>query len=243
MAPRGRAAAVVILIAALLGVAVTVRLGIWQLDRAAQKLSLQAQIDARRGLAPLDGPGLMRGADAPALQHARRVVLRGRWLADRNVFLDNRQMNDLPGFYVVTPLQLEGQAEAVAVQRGWAPRNFQDRTALPAVRTPSGAVTVEGVVAPPPSRLYALGPETGGTIRQNLDLDAYAKETGLVLLPVSVLQSDLSSSAGDGLLRRWSLPAVDVQKHYGYAFQWFALSALMAGLYVWFQLIRPARQR
>jgi len=40
-------------------------------------------------------------------------------------------------------------------------------------------------------------------------------------------------------LREWPRPAVDVQKHYGYAFQWFALCALMAGLYVWFQLVRP----
>jgi surfeit locus 1 family protein len=32
-----------------------------------------------------------------------------------------------------------------------------------------------------------------------------------------------------------------VQKHYGYAFQWFALSALIIGLYAWFQLPRPRR--
>ena len=39
----------------------------------------------------------------------------------------------------------------------------------------------------------------------------------------------------------WPAPAVNVQKHYGYAFQWFAMSALVVGLYVWFQLIRPQR--
>ncbi|MBC8056770.1 MAG: SURF1 family protein, partial [Rhizobiales bacterium] len=59
------------------------------------------------------------------------------------------------------------------------------------------------------------------------------------LAPLSVLQADSPSTAGDGLLRDWPHPAVDVQKHYGYAFQWFALGALMAGLYVWFQLVRP----
>ena len=37
-------------------------------------------------------------------------------------------------------------------------------------------------------------------------------------------------------------PAADVHKHYGYAFQWFALCALIVGLYVWFQLIRPRRR-
>ena len=36
-------------------------------------------------------------------------------------------------------------------------------------------------------------------------------------------------------------PAADVQKHYGYAFQWFALAAGIAFLYVWHRFIRPAK--
>jgi surfeit locus 1 family protein len=58
-----------------------------------------------------------------------------------------------------------------------------------------------------------------------------------------VQQDDSASTVGDGLMRQWPRPAVDVQKHYGYAFQWFALCGLMAGLYVWFQLIRPRIKR
>jgi surfeit locus 1 family protein len=50
------------------------------------------------------------------------------------------------------------------------------------------------------------------------------------------------AQAADGLLRDWPAPDAGLQKHYGYAFQWFALSALILGLYVWFQLIRPRRQ-
>jgi surfeit locus 1 family protein len=63
------------------------------------------------------------------------------------------------------------------------------------------------------------------------------------LAPLSLQQHDSAGTAGDGLLRQWPRPAGGVQKHYGYAFQWFALSALMAGLYVWFQLLRPRRKR
>jgi surfeit locus 1 family protein len=107
----------------------------------------------------------------------------------------------------------------------------------------AGVVTVEGRIAPPPSRLYALGTEGQGPIRQNLDIDAFARETGLKLRPLSVLQTDGAGTAGDALLRQWPAPAVDVHKHYGYAFQWFALAALISGLYVWFQLIRPRLRR
>jgi cytochrome oxidase assembly protein ShyY1 len=43
----------------------------------------------------------------------------------------------------------------------------------------------------------------------------------------------------DGLLRDWPAVAVDVGKHHGYAFQWFSLSALLVGLTLWFQFLRP----
>jgi surfeit locus 1 family protein len=45
----------------------------------------------------------------------------------------------------------------------------------------------------------------------------------------------------DGLRRDWPVVDAGLGKHYGYAFQWFGLSALFAGLYVWFQLLRPRR--
>jgi surfeit locus 1 family protein len=237
-----RRRAIIVLLATIAGVALTARLGFWQLDRAAQKVAIQAQIDARRSQPPLDAATLADTPQAADSQHQRRAALRGRWIAARTVFLDNRQMNGMPGFFVVTPLQLDGRAAAVLVQRGWVPRNFRDRAALPAVPTPGGPVEVEGVVAPPPSRLYQFSNEASGPIRQNLPLDAYARETGLALLPLSVLQSDSAGTRGDGLQRRWPAPELDVSKHYGYAFQWFAMAALMVGLYVWFQLLRPARR-
>jgi len=240
--PAARRRAGLILLATLVGVAATARLGVWQLDRAAQKVAIEARIEARRTLPVLTNAELARTAPVAAEQVERRASLRGRWLADRTVFLDNRQMAGKPGFYVVTPLQLDGRPEAVAVQRGWVARNFADRTALPPVPSPAGVVNVLGVIAPPPVRLYEFEAASGGPIRQNLDLDAYARELSTPLLPLSVMQGDDPGAVSDGLLRNWPMPARDVQKHYGYAFQWFALAALMAGLYVWFQLLQPRRR-
>ena len=241
---KGRAA--LILVATILGVAVTANLGAWQLRRAAQKVALQDALESRSSLGVLAASDLARDAAQAEAQHYRRVHLRGRWVAARSVFLDNRQMAGRVGFYLVTPLQLEDRPEAVLVQRGWVPRDQRDRTLLPAVPNPGGVVEVDGLIAPPPARLYEFAPSTGGVIRQNLDLGEFGLETGLALAPLSVLeateQSGSPGSAGDGLLRQWPRPAVDVQKHYGYAFQWFAMAALMAGLYVWFQLVRPWRR-
>jgi len=241
LSARGRAA--VVLIATLIGVVITANLGAWQLRRAAQKIALQDALDSRAKLTPLTAIELARTPEQVEPQHYRPVHLRGQWLPQRNVFLENRQMNGRVGFYLVTPLRLEGGPAVVLVQRGWVPRDLRDRTLLPPIASPVGTVDVDGHIAPPPARLYEFAPSTSGVIRQNLDLGEFALETGLPLAPLSVLQADSPGNTGDGLLRQWPRPAVDVQKHYGYAFQWFALCALMAGLYVWFQLVRPRWKR
>lgn len=218
------------------GMALTARLGVWQLDRAAQKRELQAQVETRSQAAPLGNAELASVTDA---MMQRRVDLRGHWLHDRTICLDNRPMNGRVGFFVLTPLQLEGSKQIVLVQRGWVPRDAADRTHVPTVPTPGGDVQVLGRLVPSPSRVYELGQGASSAIRQNLDPQAYGRETGLSLLPAAVLEAGAS---GDGLLRDWPAPTVDIQKHYGYAFQWFALCALMLGLYVWFQFLRPVRK-
>ena len=169
----------------------------------------------------------------------RPVVLRGTWLPQHTVFLDNRQMQGKPGFYVVTPLQLAGSDAAVLIQRGWVQRDFTDRQKLPAVPTPAGIDEVRGRIAPPPAKLYEFSGAQAGPIRQNLDVAQFRAQTRLALPELSVQQT---GPAADGLLRDWPEPATGVDKHYGYAFQWWALSALIAILYVWFQIIAPRRK-
>jgi len=222
--------------AALLGMATTASLGRWQLGRAAEKEALQARIEARAAEPLLDGASLNRVNEAgmePLLY--RRVAARGQWQSDRTIFLDNRQMHGRPGFFVVTPLRLDGSEAVVLVQRGWVPRNFEDRTRVPVVETPAGVVEVQGRIALPPSKLYEMGAAESGPIRQNLDLPQYRLETGLPLAPLSIQQTD---AAADGLARDWPAVNTGVDKHYGYAFQWFGLCALIALLYVWFQIVR-----
>ena len=226
---------------------VTASMGRWQLGRAAQKIELQSAMQQRAAQPAWDNAqwrqALRSAQQTPASLLHQPVQLRGRWLAQRTVYLDNRQMHGQPGFYVLTPLQLDGGG-AVLVQRGWVARNFQDRTALPAVQTPAGTVQVQGRVANPPSALYALGQDAkpdavNARIRQNIHIAAFSEEIGLPLPALSVVQTD---PASDGLQRDWPVPDAGVAKHHGYAAQWFGLCALVAGLYLWFHILRPPRR-
>ena len=230
-----------IFVASCAAVALTARLGYWQWDRAAQKQAIQAAIDHRGALPPAGAEDLAAtAADGGASLLHRRVTLQGKWLAERTVFLDNRVMNARPGFVVVTPLQ--GRGGVVLVQRGWVARDSADRARLPVLATPAGEVTVSGRVAPPPSRLYEFSGAASGPIRQNLDVDAFARETGLALLPVSILEQG-DAGGNPALQRDWLRPAADAHKNYGYAAQWWGLAVLITGLYVWYQVVRPRLRR
>ena len=217
----------------------TFSLGQWQLRRAAQKQNLQLSIEAQSNQSILKATDL---ADPDVLKDAvyRRATLKGVWRAEHTVFLDNRQMNGNTGLIAITPLVLDATGKIILVQRGWALRNFEDRTKLPDIQTPSGAVIVSGRIAPPPSKLYEFKGADSGRIRQNIDVSMFSREISLPLMTVSMVQI---GPASEGLLRDWSAPNVGIDKHYGYAFQWFGFCALVVGLYIWFQIINPWRAK
>jgi surfeit locus 1 family protein len=258
----------------LLGLVATLGLGTWQLRRAAYKVALASQIESKNQLAAIENIaqttiGLIDQtrphSDNPWIN--RRVDVKGTWLAEHTVFLDNRFMANRAGFYVVTPLQQEGSNAVVWVQRGWVPRNVQDRTRLPDVPTPAGTVQVQGRVAAAVSRAYELGeaqnqladalhnasqahaPSAGSSapasarasrIWQNIPTVNFGPQAQL--MPVAILQTATPNAPQDGLLRDWPQADVGIAKHYGYAFQWFALCGLIIALYVWFQILAPRRK-
>lgn len=205
--------------------AVTIRLGFWQLDRAHQKEALQAQID-RYEHAPAQSVGAQAVPLSSIEYHRVRAV--GRFMPQHVVYLDNRPYQDRPGFYVVMPLQLTGGGY-VLVNRGWLPRNADVRTAIAPYSTPTGELTIEGIARADASRAFELG--EGGSaahqqIRQNLGVAAFASETGLALQPFVIEQT---SDARDGLVRDWPAPTMGVERNYGYMLQWWGMAAAALG--------------
>ena len=247
-------------------IALTARLGFWQMDRAAQKTGLHEAVLKQKQLPVIDFIEFVATKikslppDWRADLH-RPIAVQGRWLAEQTVFLDNRQMNGRPGFFVITPLVLDGvrspsgKPVAWLVQRGWVARDFLQRDRVPRVPTEPGSVTVSARIAPPPARLLDLGgagqnPDStsSNAIRQNLDiglvasaLNGFATVQGSSLLQIAPPVGE--SQVNDGLLREWAEPAAGVTKHHGYAAQWFGLSGLLAVLLLWFQVIAPRRKK
>jgi surfeit locus 1 family protein len=238
---------------AMAGVAATLTLGSWQLRRADFKQSTASQIAAQGQLPPLS-----EWTPTQSNLLHRNVSLRGLWLDAHTVFLDNRFMGGRAGFYVVTPLQLQGTQSIVWVQRGWVARDIQDRARLPELPSSGQEVIVPGRVIDKISRVYALGEAGSSASAPAASAPASARPSriwqnlpvadlglGYAALPMAVLQTAPALANGvvqsDGLSRDWPQVDAGVAKHYGYAFQWFALCGLIIVLYVWFQILAPRR--
>jgi surfeit locus 1 family protein len=208
-------------VAAMTGIVLTLALGQWQIGRAQYKENLQQRYDAQTR-----EPALRIGAEAVERDGLlfRRVEVRGEFVPQHTVFVDNRMYQHRPGLHVATPLRIAGSQRYVLVNRGWVPGN-RDRS-LPQVNTPAGEQVVQGVVVAYSERYLELSAEVAeGRIRQNLVLERYRQETGLDLQPFVIQQDNtVNDAANDGLVRVWSRPDLGRNTHLAYAFQWYALS-------------------
>jgi surfeit locus 1 family protein len=212
-------------VATVLLVALGIALGNWQERRAAQKIAIAERLRAR-GAAP---PLVLGAARASAEQlEFRHVSATGEFVRDWPVFLDNRPYQGRSGFYLVMPFKIAGSDSYVLVARGWLPRDMAMHDKLPAYATPAGTVTIEGVVTRSPGRLMQLGtpaPVKPNAIVQNLEVRDVAQASGLKLQPFFVEQGG-PPQPGDALVRDWPAPSLGIEKHQGYAFQWYALAAM-----------------
>jgi surfeit locus 1 family protein len=213
-------------LAALLGIAITVALGTWQLGRGAEKRALKERFDAQLAQPPVHvGARELAASDV----ELRRVEARGNFEPRYGIYVDNRILHGVPGYHVVMPLKIEHSNRHVLVNRGWIARPAL-RSDLPKVRTPAEPVSITGVAIVPGTRTFELSKDVfEGAIWQNLTIDRYRKAMPIEIQPFVVRQDN---ALDDGLAREWDAPDFGIEKHYGYAFQWFALAVTLFVFYV-----------
>jgi surfeit locus 1 family protein len=209
-----------------------ISLGNWQLRRAAEKEATHAQREMRASEAPVMLTGQPIDADAWAW---RRVEVRGKFVGQRTILIDNRTRAGRPGYEMVTPVRIAGSNLHVLVNRGWIAQG-PTRDALPSLHTPEGPIRVLGIAVLPPTRVFELGDSApAGPVWPHLDLARFHAWSGLALQPIVVLQT---SELDDGLLRQWPREESGAAKHRAYALQWYIFGLLTVILYVALNLKR-----
>jgi surfeit locus 1 family protein len=195
----------------------------WQTRRAEQKEAIEAKIKVRE-----TAPPLSVGASPVSVDEVeyRRVQVKGKFIQDWPVYLENRPYRGVSGFYVLMPLAISGTSSHVMIERGWIARDPVDRAKLPPIATPKDTVEIEGIAVRNPDRLLQLGqanPIQPHAILQNLDVAAFA---AVSKMPMQGFVIEQLSDSHDGLVRDWPRPSAGSERHRGYEFQWYALSAM-----------------
>ena len=223
--------------------ALFVRLGVWQLDRAAYKESLLQQYATAAAAAPV---AFERVAATPPADAFPRVAVAGHWLADRAYLVDNPHHDARGGVEVYVPLVLPGQARLLLVDLGFlAGSGNEQLPQLPAL--PPGEVRLHGLYLPPPGVGLELGGDAlAGQARWPkttiyLDLAQVGRDLRRPLYP-RVLALDADPAAIYQRAHAFDFSAMPPARHRAYAFQWFSFAvAVLAIFLVLHRKRRPRR--
>jgi cytochrome oxidase assembly protein ShyY1 len=116
-------------------VSIAVGLGLWQYDAWHRHRADAARDLAGQPAKPLER--VMTGdSPFPGDSVGQPVTFSGTWLGADTVYVSHRERAGRMGFWVVTPVLVDGTDSAMPVVRGWSAR--------PEAAAPSGAVDVTG---------------------------------------------------------------------------------------------------
>jgi cytochrome oxidase assembly protein ShyY1 len=222
--------------------------GVWQWHRFGQKKTADDELRAAAAqpAAPVDEV-LRPGRTVDDTLRFRTITATGRYDGAQQVLVRQRQVNDTPGFLVITPLRT-ASGRTLFVDRGFIPATGA-ATLTPSVPDPpAGQVEVTARVLP--SEPGGLGAGLPERQIERIDVPALAARDGGT--PAYPVFGDLISStpAQQGLT---PLPPPDlsnpaggayVAQHLAYVVQWFLFSAFaLAGPVILLLLDRRARRR
>lgn len=232
----------------LLGIAFFLKLGFWQLSRAAEKERLLAEFRVGNQVSE---QSLAKALVQLRSQRFARTAIRGKFLPVPTILLDSQREGGKIGVAIFNAFQAYSepgenplaQLPVMLVARGFMPI-APDRSAFPTPEIPLGDIYLTGMLAPPPSSGIRLSMDTLSALDSNrllatrIETDALALKFALPLLP-QVLQLDAKSPYG--YVRNWKPATFGPEKHRGYALTWFGLALTV--LIVFLILHRPERKQ
>ena len=206
-------------------------LGIWQVNRVAEKELQQQVIDQRTKRPAIT----LNQTPIPNIQPYTKATVSGKYRASEQFLLDNIIQAGKPGFYVITPFDIAGTEDTILVNRGWIAQK-RTRLDLPEITTNLNNQILQGTLSTPRSKPVILGSidnpiSDTPPLWYYMDSKYFEKTVGYTVLPLILrLSPTLSTSSDSPLIRQWPKFEAKTGMHIGYAIQWFvfALFVLIA---------------
>ncbi len=223
---------------AIVGIAILVGLGLWQLDRKTWKENLIAAMSERLARAPADLPPRDRWARlTPERDEFARVGFPAEFLPGEEALVYSagsafRPDVKGPGYWVFAPARLAG-GSIVIVDRGFVPLERKD----PAGRAQGaarGSVDIVGIVRWPETRgLFTPADDPKDNVWYLRDIAAIAAAKNWATAAPFYIDQESPVPPG-GLPLSGKLQVNLPDNHLQYAITWFGLALALAGVYlVW----------
>lgn len=213
------------------GAAVCARLGIWQLDRLAQRRAFNAHIMSVEAMPPLELNAEIP-TDLTGMEY-RSVVVHGTYDFANQVALRNQFHDNAYGYHLLTPLLLDN-GSAVMIDRGWIPSDGNDAPSGWSRYDLAGQVEVQGEI-----RLGETKPQIGGIPDPTLtpdqtrldywyiaNLERISQQVPYPLLPVYI-QPNVDPADSTPPIPYQPVIELTEGPHFGYALQWFTFATIL----------------
>jgi surfeit locus 1 family protein len=204
------------------GVMLFIVLGMWQLERADYKESVQSKFEQR-----LSEPyqEYSPEIDLDDIEF-RKLIVSGRYDNAHNFLIDNQIHRGKAGYHVLTPLQLTDSDSIILVNRGWAEWGVS-RDSLPQIPAAASDSGVTGIANFPTEPAMRLGgtelSEQWPQLVRYVDIEALQEQFSDQLLPVVLW---LAPEQAGNYVRDWNPVWMRPEKSRAYATQWFAFAVL-----------------
>jgi len=212
-----------------------IALGTWQLGRSEEKRIFLEQQEQGSASSEILQLSTTIEDNVDALRY-KKVQATGHYDQAHQFLIDNQISDGKAGYFVLTPLLLQGQAKAVLINRGWIPLS-KDRTILPDVLIKEKQTVVTGRI----NRFPAVGIKLAGaeiptnnwpSVVQVVDSQVLA---GKLAYPLFPFQIELDKDSPEGYKREWHTSTIMLpEQHTAYAIQWFALALTLTILFFWY---------
>lgn len=224
----------------LIGMAIMVGLGYWQMGRLYGRRHVNALIEQRRAQPPLTIVAANARALDPAETSDRQLTISGTWDYANEVLLRNQAYYGSTGYDLLTPLRIDGGDTAILVDRGWIPYDKATPADLANYRRGDrGTVTGYGHVATPPQNWGSMpappavtAPAPPQDAYFTVDLAAIQRRMPYQLLPFWVQVSAPTGQATQALPIPDEDLTLDDGPHFGYMIQWWAFALILLVGYI-----------
>lgn len=210
------------------GVSLCVSLGLWQLDRAALKESIESKFEQRLG----EPYQTFSAGDTLDDIEYRRLLLQGSYDNSRHLLVDNQVNRGRAGYYVLTPLRLKDSDDLILVNRGWAAWGVsrEELPQIPAATSANGVAGIAHYPSEPAVRFNGINPsERWPRLIPYIDIEALQAQFSGRLLPVVLW---LAPEQSGTFVRDWNPVWMKPEKSRAYATQWFAFALIALVFFV-----------